>query len=117
MALPKVSFVIINYNYGRYIAQAISSILSQDYAGFECVVLDNNSTDSSRDVVRQFENSDERLHIEYLDRNLNQMGGFLHVIDRLSGGWSVSSMPTISYLRTSLRFTSSFTSIAATVSP
>ncbi|MBN9549557.1 MAG: glycosyltransferase family 2 protein [Alphaproteobacteria bacterium] len=85
MAPPKVSFVIINYNYGQYVAQAISSVLSQDYSDFECIVIDNNSTDSSRDVIRQFENADDRLSIEYLEDNLNQMGGFLHVIDRLSG--------------------------------
>jgi len=85
MAPPKVSFVIINYNYGQYVAQAISSVLSQDYSEFECVVIDNKSTDSSRDVIRQFENADDRLRIEYLDNNLNQMGGFLHVIDQLSG--------------------------------
>ncbi|TPJ75883.1 glycosyltransferase family A protein [Mesorhizobium sp. B2-6-2] len=85
MTAPKISFVIINHNYGQYVGQAISSVLSQDYAEFECVVLDNASTDSSRDAIRQFENADNRLRIEYLDRNLNQMGGFLHVIDRLSG--------------------------------
>ena len=85
MASPKVSFVIINYNYGQYVAQAISSVLSQDYCEFECVVVDNNSTDSSRDVIRQFENADDRLRIEYLDRKLKQMGGYLHVIDRLTG--------------------------------
>jgi len=85
MAPPKISFVIINHNYGRYIDQAISSVLSQTYTDFECHVIDNNSNDESRDVIATFENTDSRLHCEYLDSNLHQMGAFLHVLDRLTG--------------------------------
>jgi glycosyltransferase involved in cell wall biosynthesis len=85
MAVPKISFLIINYNYGRYVGQAISSVLSQTYHDFECLVVDNASTDDSRDVIVGFENTDPRLAFEYLDSNLHQMGAFLHVLDRLAG--------------------------------
>ncbi|MBZ9658724.1 glycosyltransferase [Mesorhizobium sp. ESP-6-4] len=85
MTAPKISFVIINHNYGQYVGQAISSVLSQDYAELECIVLDNASTDDSRDIIARFENTDPRLAFEYLDDNLHQMGAFLHVLDRLAG--------------------------------
>jgi len=84
-APPKVSFVIINYNYGQYVAQAISSVLSQTYGDFECLVVDNASTDNSRDVIARFEYTDPRLSFEHLDSNLHQMGAFLRIFDRLAG--------------------------------
>ncbi|PBC09079.1 glycosyltransferase family A protein [Mesorhizobium sp. WSM3859] len=85
MARPKLSFVIINHNYGQYVGQAISSVLSQTYRDLECLVVDNASTDGSRDVIGRFADTDPRLAFEYLDNNLHQMGAFLHVLDRLGG--------------------------------
>jgi len=85
MAAPKISFLIINHNYGRYVGQAISSVLSQTYGDFECLVVDNASTDDSHDVIARLENTDPRLAFEYLDSNLHQMGAFLRVLDRLAG--------------------------------
>lgn len=83
--LPKVSFVVINYNYEAYVEKAISSVLLQDYADFECHVIDNKSTDASRAVIQRFEHRDDRLRFTYLDSNLNQMGALLHLLDSLSG--------------------------------
>lgn len=51
---PKVSVIINNYNYGAYLASAISSALAQDLQDLEVIVVDDGSTDDSRDVLRQF---------------------------------------------------------------
>ena len=85
MTPPKLSFLIINHNYGRYVGQAISSVLSQTYDDLECLVVDNASTDDSRDVIGRFANTDPRLAVEYLDNNLHQLGASLDVLDRLGG--------------------------------
>jgi hypothetical protein len=53
---PKVSILIDNYNYCAYLGDAIDSALAQDYDNFEVVVVDDGSTDGSRDVIRQYEN-------------------------------------------------------------
>ncbi|MDE2509478.1 MAG: glycosyltransferase, partial [Elusimicrobia bacterium] len=45
---PKISVVIDNYNYGRFLGDAIQSVLEQDYSDWECVVVDDGSTDESR---------------------------------------------------------------------
>ena len=43
----KVSVVVPNYNYGRYIKKRIDSILKQTYPIYELIVLDDASTDDS----------------------------------------------------------------------
>lgn len=82
---PLVSFVVINFNYGAFIEDSIRSILNQDYDNFECIVIDNNSTDNSRYVLNQFHGVDERLKFLYLNQNLNQIGAQLHILDELRG--------------------------------
>jgi O-antigen biosynthesis protein len=58
---PLVTIVITSYNYGKYVADAISSALAQTYRNIEVLVLDNASTDNSLEVIRSF--SDERLRV------------------------------------------------------
>ncbi|WP_346290803.1 glycosyltransferase [Sphaerothrix gracilis] len=52
----KVSIIIPCFNCAETVANTISSLISQDLAGnFEIIVVDNNSTDNSREVVATFE--------------------------------------------------------------
>lgn len=48
---PNVSIVINNYNYGRFIGDAIESALAQTYPHVEVIVVDDGSTDDSRRVI------------------------------------------------------------------
>ena len=51
---PRISVIIDNYNYGRFLSAAIDSVLAQDYADWECVVVDDGSTDESRAVIERY---------------------------------------------------------------
>ena len=47
----RVSVIINNYNYGHFLGAAIDSALTQTYAPIEVVVVDDGSTDDSRNVI------------------------------------------------------------------
>jgi glycosyltransferase involved in cell wall biosynthesis len=49
--LPRVSVVIPNYNYARYIAARLESVLAQDFPVYEIILLDDCSTDDSAKVI------------------------------------------------------------------
>ena len=51
---PKVSVVIPNYNYARYIVERLNSIATQTIQPYELIVLDDASTDESRQKIEEF---------------------------------------------------------------
>ncbi len=53
---PKVSTVITCYNYGRFLATAVDSVLAQTYANFDVVVVDDGSTDDTARVMATYAN-------------------------------------------------------------
>jgi glycosyltransferase involved in cell wall biosynthesis len=53
-AVGLVSVIIPNYNYGAFVGQAIESALSLDWPDVEVIVVDDGSTDDSRDVIARY---------------------------------------------------------------
>jgi glycosyltransferase involved in cell wall biosynthesis len=51
---PRVSVIISNYNYARFLEEAIESVLNQTYRNIEIVVVDDGSTDNSRQILEKF---------------------------------------------------------------
>ena len=60
--LPLVTVIIPAYNYARFIPQALSSVVSQTYTHWECLVIDDGSTDNTSMLVEQFVSKDSRIH-------------------------------------------------------
>jgi glycosyltransferase involved in cell wall biosynthesis len=52
--LPLASIIINNFNYGRFLREAIDSALSQTYSRTEVIVVDDGSTDNSRDIIASY---------------------------------------------------------------
>ena len=85
VGLPLVSLVVINRNYAGYIPATIESIKGQDYPSLEVVIVDNDSTDKSRDVIVKHVEADDRFRIVALEQNLGQLGAFFDIFPLLNG--------------------------------
>ena len=55
--IPKVSIVLPNFNHKKYLRNAINSILNQNYPNFELIIVDDGSTDTSEQIIMEFENN------------------------------------------------------------
>lgn len=96
---PLFSVLVANYNCGQYLQQAIDSVLVQDYKSIEIVILDDGSTDNSRNIYDKY-SEDERFRIIYNEKNRGvgyakrrliesangEFCGFLDADDALCGG-------------------------------
>ena len=49
-----LSVVIANYNYGRFLAEAIESVLSQSCGDYELIIVDGGSTDDSVQIIKRY---------------------------------------------------------------
>lgn len=67
---PKVSIIIPTFNRAYLLARAIESVLAQTYKDFEIVVIDDASTDNTKEVVKSFDDK----NIQYIYHKKN-MGG------------------------------------------
>lgn len=63
MTQPAVSVLIAVYNSDRYLAAAIESVLQQSFADFECLLIDDGSTDRSWQILQTYAKRDARLQI------------------------------------------------------
>lgn len=61
---PKISVVIPSYNQGHYIESTLKSILNQNYPNLELIVLDNVSTDETKNILNQYKDQINILKIE-----------------------------------------------------
>jgi glycosyltransferase involved in cell wall biosynthesis len=67
--MPKVSVVIPNYNHAPYLEQRIGSVLGQTFTDVEVILLDDASTDHSREILDRFACADTRIRTAYNEIN------------------------------------------------
>ena len=60
MKTPKVSVLVITYNYAHFLEACIESVLNQTFTDFELIISDNNSTDNTAEIVQKYL-QDERV--------------------------------------------------------
>lgn len=67
--MPQVSVIVPNYNHAPYLNQRIDSILNQTYQDFELIILDDCSTDNSKEIIEQYRNHPKVSQIVYNEKN------------------------------------------------
>jgi len=61
MKNPKVSIVIPVFNGEKTLRQCLNSVLNQIYKNYEVIVVDNNSTDRTKAIIKEFEQKDKKI--------------------------------------------------------
>ncbi|MGD9881748.1 MAG: glycosyltransferase family 2 protein [Reyranella sp.] len=86
-SLPDISVVVTCYNCRDYVADAIRSVANQTLRGFQCVIVDDASTDDSAEVVQRTldELADSRFSLIRLDKNVGQSGATRRGLAATSG--------------------------------
>mgnify|MGYP001131519261 CR=1 FL=1 len=67
--MPTVSVIVPNYCHAPYLEQRIESILQQTFQDFELILLDDCSTDGSREILERYRNHPKVSGIFYNERN------------------------------------------------
>lgn len=92
---PKVLVFASCYNHGKYVAEAIESVLNQTYKNIEFLVINDGSTDNSAEIIKQYI-YDERLTFINLIENTSAVGAFKIINDYIkkSDAKYIASMST-----------------------
>lgn len=64
-----ISVIVPNFNHSQFLFQRIESILNQTYARFEIIILDDCSSDNSRDIIEKYRYNPHVSHILYNETN------------------------------------------------
>jgi len=91
-----VSVTIVTYNSGRFIKRCLESILEQKYSSMEVIVIDNASTDGTKDILEQFE---DRCRIEYNEENIGFAAAQNQAIALSGGEWVLTLNPDVLLLK------------------
>ena len=68
---PRVSVYVTNHNYGRFLAQAMDSVLNQTMQDFELIAIDDGSTDNSREVMEGYRSHPKVVIVFQENKGLN----------------------------------------------
>jgi glycosyltransferase involved in cell wall biosynthesis len=67
---PLVSIITPSYNTFQFIGETIESVLAQDYQAWEMIIVDDNSTDKSNELIRGYVKKDDRIKFIQNKENL-----------------------------------------------
>jgi len=84
--LPLVSIIVTNYNYARYLKECIDSCLAQDYQKCEVLVVDDCSTDDSKEIINSYK---DRVKPIFREQNGGQLASFFSGLREAKGEFVV----------------------------
>ncbi|MDN3667874.1 glycosyltransferase family 2 protein [Echinicola jeungdonensis] len=74
MYCPLVSILIPNYNKALYLKETLDSVLDQTYSNWECIVVDDHSSDQSWEILEEYAKKDSRVKIFKRPENRSKGG-------------------------------------------
>jgi glycosyltransferase involved in cell wall biosynthesis len=83
---PFFSIIIPSYNRAALIIETLNSVCSQTFQNWECIVVDDGSTDTTRDVIEALSIQDDRIRYIYQD-NAERSNARNNGIRNAKGEW------------------------------
>ena len=81
----KVSIITPVYNSEKFLAKSIESVVNQTYGNWEHIIVDDQSADSSPDIIRRYAAKDDRIIPIFLDKNVGAGPARNRAIEASSG--------------------------------
>lgn len=85
MGQPLVSVCIPAYNSAETIRETVASVLSQTYGNLELIIVDDQSKDTTWEVIKELADQDERIKIYLNQQNLGMAGNWNRCLELCSG--------------------------------
>ena len=58
---PEISIIMATYNRGHFIKETLSSIINQSFQDWECIIIDDGSSDNTYEIIKTYVDSDKRF--------------------------------------------------------
>lgn len=85
--MASIDVVVPCYQYGRFLRECVTSVLTQDVEDVRVLIIDNASTDDSVEVARQLAREDARVEVIVHERNLGPHASFNEGVDRATADY------------------------------
>lgn len=66
---PKISVLMTVYNGEKFLEETIESVLNQTFGDFELIIIDDGSTDNTKEIIMKFAKWDKRIKYYYFGKN------------------------------------------------
>lgn len=83
--LVLISVLMPSYNHGKYISEAIDSILNQTFKNFELIITDDKSKDNSKSIIEKYQKEDPRIKAFFHEKNLGIARTLNEMVSKASG--------------------------------
>lgn len=81
--MEKIDILLATYNGETYLKEQLDSILNQTYSNFRILISDDNSEDSTKNIIEEYAKKDNRIKFFYQERNLGVIANFEFLLKKV----------------------------------
>ena len=81
--MEQVDILMATYNGEKYLKEQLESILNQTYTNIRLLINDDCSTDKTIEILKEYEQKDNRIYVQYNKENLGSIKNFENLLSRV----------------------------------
>lgn len=86
-----IDILMATYNGEKFLREQIESILKQTYSNFRLLISDDLSTDKTREILKEYEEKDNRIRVYYQEKNLGYVKNFEFLLNKVENNYYMLS--------------------------